>query len=396
MLISVQFFLQVINAGLESSERDFEEDGVGSLNLGVAEQQSWSLDEADIMALPALKHLSYGSSMHGEPSAISTPAPDTPTVPDWWGAAAETQSKEGQNIPDSSRLRQATNAYHYSETTSNSDRHIEHDEQLADAIAMVGALEGRDNDAMLRVADLEEENVAVRARMLEAVQQLEEVRQENVHLQEDKFEAAAICQQCKEQQLLIQTLKDDFERQRHTVQLLEGENRALVEAVSTKQEAQANIDALEGEMKELKTAIQSQEVELQGLEQDNVQLQEKLHVSEEAEEDLKLCIEELKRDNTSLEASAMDLRCTVAAHAAKQQALQLEKAALETQASLKFAVMATFIALSCLQICEIFCSSECHMLRFGLPPRTRWVVGTVLAGGRHAAGEARPPGGAYC
>ncbi|CAL8467606.1 g7144 [Coccomyxa elongata] len=222
--------------------------------------------------------------MDGEPSAISIPAPDTPTVPDWWGAAAETQSKEGQNIPDSSRLRQATNAYHYSETTSNTDRHEEHGEQLANAIAMVGALEGRDNDAMLRVADLEEDIMAVRTRMLEAVQQLGEVRLENVHLQEEKVEAAAIRQQCKEQQLLIQTLKDDFERQRHTVQLLEGENRTFEEAVSTKQEAQAKSDALQGEMKELKMAIQSQEVELQGLEQDNVQLQEKLHVEDMQQE----------------------------------------------------------------------------------------------------------------
>ncbi|BDA42745.1 hypothetical protein COCOBI_03-6380 [Coccomyxa sp. Obi] len=325
---------QVINTGVESSERDSGKGGVGSLNLGVAKQPSWSLDDADIVAIPTLKRLSYEASMDGEPSAISTPAPDTPKVPDWWGAAIETQSKEGQNITDSSRLRQATNAHQYSETTSMGDRHEEHAEELADALAMVGALEGRCDDAMLRIADLEEDNMALGARMAEAVKQLEQVREEKVHLQEEMNEAAAIRQQCREQQLLIQRLEYDFERQRDAVQLLRGEKEALEDAVSAKEEAQAKCDALQGEMKELKSAIQSQEVELHGLEQENVQLQEKLHVSDEAIEDLKLCNKELRRENASLEASAMDLRCTVAAHAAKQQALQLEKAELETQASL--------------------------------------------------------------
>lgn len=336
VLISVRLTLQVINTGAESSARGFEKDGVGSSNLGLAEQRSWSLDEADIMAIPALKRLSYEPSMDDEPSATSTPAPDTPTVPDWWGAATETQSKGGQDTTDSSRLRQATNAHQYSETTSNSDRHEDQAEELADALAMIGALDGRCDAAMLKIADLEEDNMTMRARMLEAVKQLEQVSEEKAHFQKEKNEAAAIQQQCKKQQLLIQRLEDDFERQRYAVQLLEDEKEALEDAVMTKKEAQAKSDALQGEMKELKTAMQSQEGELHGLEQENLQLQEKLHVSEEAIEDLKLCIEEHRRENASLEASSMDLRCTVAAHAATQQALQLEKAELETQASLEF------------------------------------------------------------
>ena len=326
-----------MNTAAESPARDSGMSGVESLDLGMAEQQSWSLDEAGIMAFPALKHLSYEQSMDGESSTTSTPAPDTPEVPDWWGAPTETQSKAGQKTTDSSRFRQATNVHHYSETTSNSNRHADQAKQLADALAMIGSLKGRCDGAMLKNAELEEENMAVRDRMLEAVKQLEEVSEEKAHLQKENNEAAAIRQQCKEQQHLIQRLEDDFERERDAVQLLAGEKQAIEEdAVRTKKEAQAKCDALQGEMDELKTAFQSQEIELHGLEQNSLQLQEKLHVSEEPIEDLKLCIEGLRKENASLEASAMDLRCTVAAHAAKQQAWQLKIADLETQASLDF------------------------------------------------------------